>query len=198
MPRVFHRLDDTQLSALLRSGAIGVLPTDTVYGLVCAANNKQAVARLFSVKKREANPGTVLAASIQQLIDLGIRARYVKAVEYFWPNPISVVMPCGDDLAFLHMGKHSLAVRVPDNDQLRDLLRASGPLMTTSANHPGDPTAKSCEEAQQYFDTTVDFYVDTGDTGERPPSTIIRIVDDAIEVLREGAVKIDETGRILR
>ena len=140
----------------------------------------------------------MLAASLQQLIDLGIRGRYLKAVEHFWPNQISVVIPCGDDLAHLHQGKHSLAVRIPADETRRALLKTTGPLMTTSANHPGEPTAHNIERAQTYFGDAVDFYVDTGDAGERPPSTIIRVVDDAIEVLRLGAVKVDETGRIIR
>ncbi|MBL8121675.1 threonylcarbamoyl-AMP synthase [Candidatus Saccharibacteria bacterium] len=196
MHHTFQHLGDKQLIALLKSGSVGVLPTDTIYGLVCSAQSKKSVARLFTIKQREANPGTVLAGSLQQLIDLGIRGRYLKAVEYFWPNPLSVVIPCGEDLAYLHMGKHSLAVRIPDDTELRALLKEIGPLMTTSANHPGQPTARNFQEAFNYFGDAVDFYVDTGDMGERPPSTIIRVVDDAIEVLRQGAVNIDDAGRI--
>ncbi|QQS18887.1 Sua5/YciO/YrdC/YwlC family protein [Candidatus Saccharibacteria bacterium] len=145
---IFNTLDSQSLIALLKYGAIGVLPTDTVYGLVCVANSAAAVERLFTVKSREASPGTILAASIQQLIDLGLRGRYVKAVEHFWPNAISVIIPCGDDMAYLHRGKHSLAVRVPKNEPLQTLLRQTGPLMTTSANHPGQPTAKISRKPQ--------------------------------------------------
>jgi L-threonylcarbamoyladenylate synthase len=196
--QVFRDLDSRQIAPLLKAGSVGVVPTDTVYGLVCRAQDLAAVRRLFTVKKREANPGTVLAASLQQLIDLGLKARYLKAVEHFWPNPVSVVIPCGDMLAYLHQGKHSLAVRIPDSADLRALLKETGPLMTTSANHPGEPTAQTVQQAQQYFGDTVDFYVDGGDMGDRPASTVIRVVDDAIEILREGAVKLDEAGRIQR
>ncbi|QQS20142.1 threonylcarbamoyl-AMP synthase [Candidatus Saccharibacteria bacterium] len=196
--QVFHGLHNPGIDALLKTGAVGVLPTDTVYGLVCRAQDPGAVRRLFTVKKRDANPGTVLAANIQQLIDLGMKARYLKAVEYFWPNPISIVIPCGDELTYLHQGKHSLAVRIPDSVDLRAFLEVSGPLMTTSANHAGESTARTMQQAEEYFGETVDFYVDGGNMGDRQPSTIIRVVDDAIEVLREGVVKIDETGKIHR
>lgn len=194
--QVFQSLSDPRAARILKEGAVGVIPTDTVYGLVCCASSKSAVERLFNLKKREHKPGTILAASLQQLVELGIRTRYLKAVEYFWPNPISVVIPCGDDLVYLHQGKHSLAVRIPADADLCDLLKQTGPLMTTSANHPTEPTAHTMNQAQKYFGDSIDFYVDGGDLSGRPPSTIIRVVDDAIEVIRHGAVDIDESGRI--
>lgn len=194
--QVFCDLTDPDLATALLQGGVGVVPTDTVYGLVCCAMDPDAVRELFSIKRREANPGTVLAASVEQLVDLGLKARYLKAVQQYWPNPISVVIPCGDELAYLHMGMRSLAVRVPADADLAALLRVTGPLMTTSANHPGEPIAKNYPEAYEYFGEKIDFYVDHGDSGEKPPSTIIRIVDDAVEVIREGAVKLDDAGAI--
>lgn len=193
---VFDSWMDPALAALLRGGAVGVMPTDRVYGLVCRAADAQAVRRLYEVKQREGKPGTIIAAKPQQLIDLGLRARYVKAVEHFWPNPLSVVIPCGHELGYLHGGQHSLAVRIPADEQLRALLEQTGALLTTSANMPGEPVATTAEEVRAYFGDAIDFLVDGGTIVNRPPSTVIRIVDDAIEVLREGAVTIDENGRI--
>jgi tRNA A37 threonylcarbamoyladenosine synthetase subunit TsaC/SUA5/YrdC len=62
---------------------------------------------------------------------------------------------------------------------------------------PGEPPANTLQEAEKYFGDQVDFYVDGGDLTGHEPSTVIRIVDDAIEVLRPGAVHIDENGRII-
>lgn len=195
--QTFPSLTDTGLVSLLKSGAVGVSPTDTVYGLVCRAADPVAVERLYALKNREHKPGTIIAAKLQQLIDLGIRARYLKAVESFWPNPLSVVIPCGEELAYLHQGQHSLAVRIPADDTLRELLAQTGPLLTSSANLPGEPTATTIAEAQAVFGEKVEFYVDGGPITDHQPSTVIRVVDDAIEILREGAVRIDESGRIL-
>lgn len=177
---------------LAQPGAVGVIPTDTVYGLVARASDKTAVQRLYDLKLREGKPGTIIAAGIDQLVELGLKARYLKAVEQFWPGAVSVVIPCGPELAYLHEGKYSLAVRIPDHPELLKLLEQTGPLLTSSANHPGESVANSLEEARKYFGERVDFYADGGDLSGHQPSTVIRIVDDAIEILREGAVKIQE------
>jgi|JI10StandDraft_1071094.scaffolds.fasta_scaffold58360_5 L-threonylcarbamoyladenylate synthase len=189
-------LTDPKVIQLLKSGGVGVIPTDTVYGLVCRAADEVAVKQLFTIKKREGSPGTIIAASVDQLAGLGLKKRYLTADQEFWPGAISVIVPCGEELHYLHMGLNSLAVRVPGNEELQALLRSTGPLMTTSANHPKEPVATNIEEAKQYFGERVNFYVDGGNMDSRPPSTIIRIVDDAIEIIREGAVKINENGRI--
>jgi L-threonylcarbamoyladenylate synthase len=177
---------------LNRPGAIVVIPTDTVYGVACRAADKEAVARLYELKKRENKPGTLIAASIKQLEDLGLKHRYLKAVEQFWPGAVSVVIPASDPaLAYLHQGKMSLAVRIPDDKKLQELLSQAGPLLTSSANNPGKEPATSIEQAKQYFGGQVDFYEDGGELSGRQPSTLIRILDDAIEVLRQGAVKVN-------
>lgn len=194
---ILNTLSDKQLLNLLLNSCVGVMPTDTVYGLVCRAANETAVERLYVLKKRDQKPGTIIAASIEQLVELGIKARYLKAVEQFWPNPLSIVIPIGAELSYIHLGKHSVACRVIKGpNKLLNVLSVTGPLLTTSANLAGKPEAKTIEEARKYFDDSVDFYIDGGNLAGRKPSTVIRVIDDAIEVLRQGAIKMDETGRI--
>ncbi len=182
---------DIAATELVRPAAVGVIPTDTVYGLVARAADQQAVERLYRLKSRENKPGTLIAASIEQLVELGIKRRYLTAVAQYWPGAVSVVIPCDANLDYIHQGKNSLAVRIPDDQTLQALLQKTGPLITSSANDPGEPTAVTVEEAKQYFNDEVDFYEDGGDLSGRPPSTVIRIVDDAVEVLRQGAVAIE-------
>src|SRR3982751_2289714 len=101
--------DDAQ-DALHKPGSIAIIPTDTVYGVVARAADKAAVARLYELKKRDEKPGTLIAASIEQLEEIGLKRRYLKAVEQFWPGAVSVVIPAADPaLAYLHKGKMSLA-----------------------------------------------------------------------------------------
>ncbi|MHB1864821.1 MAG: L-threonylcarbamoyladenylate synthase [Candidatus Saccharimonadales bacterium] len=177
-------------SNLSTNGSIGILPTDTVYGLVARTNDRKAVSRLYALKDRDSKPGTVIAASIEQLVDLGLKRRYLMAVNDYWPGPISVIVPCGPELQYLHLGKFGLAVRIPGEKQLNELLVKVGPLLTSSANTSGNLPARNIKEAKAYFGNKVDFYIDGGDFSNRQPSTIVRIVDDVIEVIRQGAVKI--------
>jgi tRNA threonylcarbamoyl adenosine modification protein (Sua5/YciO/YrdC/YwlC family) len=178
---------------LNQPGKVGVIPTDTVYGLVARAADQAAVAKLYSLKSRENKPGTLIAATIDQLEALGLKRRYLKAVEQFWPGAVSVVIPVSNpELAYLHQGKLSLAVRLPDDAKLQQLLTQTGPLLTTSANQPGQPVSDTIEQAKKVFGSQVDFYQDGGNLAGRQPSTVIRIIDDAIEVLRPGAVKVGD------
>jgi len=198
MPKILNGLSDERLRQLLTEGAVGVLPTDTIYGVACQAADQTAVARLYKLKRRENKPGTVIAANLEQLVTLGLKARYLKAVERFWPGAIAVVIPCGPELDYLDQGLRTLAVRIPADKTLNTLIMRTGPLLTSSANHPAQTPANTIAQAQVYFGDSVDFYVDGGDLSDRQASTVIRVVDDAIEVLRPGAVKIDEvTGKIL-
>ena len=177
---------------LSKVGAVGVLPTDTVYGLVARASDKEAVSRLYGLKERENKPGTIIAASIDQLVDLGLKRRYLTAISAYWPGPLSVVIPCSQELDYLHLGKFGLAVRLPKGDELIDLLKDVGPLLTTSVNMPGEAPANNLTEAKAYFGNQVDFYIDGGDLSSHQPSTIVRVIDDVVEVIREGAVKIND------
>lgn len=190
--KIFSRLQmqsqDEVLIAALKNGAVGVLPTDTIYGIVAAAGKPEAVARLYALKHREHKPGTVVAASIEQLVELGIKRRYLTAVKQFWPGAVSIETP--HQLSYLHQGTGRQAFRIPADEILHKLLEQTGPLLTSSANQPGEPLANTVSEAQAYFGDQVDFYVDGGDLSGRPPSTLIRVVDDAIEVIRQGAVKV--------
>jgi len=192
---ILNALSDSKLVQLLQAGKAGIIPTDTIYGLVGRASDQTAVKRLYSLKNRQNKPGTIIAANVDQLVELGIKARYLKAVEQYWPNPISIEIP--HQISYLNQNTGRQAFRIPKDKALQQLLLQTGPLLTSSANHPGEPDATTVAIAQKYFGNSVDFYVDGGDLSGRKPSTIIRVVDDVVEVMREGAVTIDESGRIL-
>ena len=189
--KLFTSVQDPELLALLQDGAVGILPTDTIYGIVCRAADQVAVKRIYGLKAREHKPGTIIAADIEQLVELGLKRRYLKAVEQFWPGAVSVEIP--HSISYLNQGTGRQAVRIPDDKPLQALLKKVGPLQTTSANHSGESPANTISEARKYFGEHIDFYVDGGDLSARAPSTILRIV---IEVVRAGAVIIDENGRV--
>lgn len=194
----FHDITDPEIARLLNAGAVAVIPTDTVYGIVACANNPIAAQKVLAVKGRKLKPGTIIAASPEQIIALGIAAHKVKAVEKFWPGAVSVVLPMKAELEYLHSGALSLPFRIPDNKELRDLLHKTGPLATTSANMPDEKTAETIQEAIDIFGDNIDVYVDGGPLRDAKPSTIVKMTNGKIEILRQGAVTIDaETGKII-
>ncbi len=195
MSVTFDSLADDKLVVLLVDGGVGVLPTDTVYGLVCRAADQTAVTRLYALKSRVNNPGPVIAASIDQIVELGIKRRYLNAVSHYWPNQISIEIPHG--ISYLNQDTGRQAFRVVKDKKLAKFLEKTGPLVTSSANLPDQPEAPTITEAKKYFGESVDFYVDGGDLSGRPASTLIRVVDDIVDVVREGAVKVNEKGEIV-
>lgn len=171
-----------------------MLPTDTVYGLVCSAQYSDAVARLYRLKSREQKPGTIIAASAAQVRAWGIAPADLVRAERFWPG-VSVVLPVGTPFVYLHQGLGSLAIRVVEPGPLADVLVSTGPLLTSSANHPGMPPATTLAEARAYFGDDVDFYVDGGDLSGRQSSTLVRFVGADVEILRQGSVQVNAVGR---
>jgi L-threonylcarbamoyladenylate synthase len=195
MSVILNELSNKQVIDLLNNGRVGILPTDTLYGLACRSADENAVAKLYKLKSRDHKPGTVIAASVEQLIELGLKARYVKAVEQFWPNALSIEIPHHIDYLSQSTGRQAFRV-IKGPSELLNVLSKTGPLLTSSANLPGEPPANTIAEARNYFGDLVDFYIDGGNLSGQLPSTLIRVVDDAIEILRPGAVTIDETGKI--
>lgn len=190
--QTFHSLTDPELIALLRADGVGVLPTDTLYGLVARASSPAAVERLYALKHREHKPGTTIAATVEQLIELGIDQSVVGRVAKYWPAPLSIVLPLSAKLGYLHQGVGESPFRVVADENLRLLLAQTGPLVTSSANQPGEPPARNSAEAKAYFADQVDFYVDGGDIGDREPSTIARLGDYGLQILRQGAARVTE------
>jgi L-threonylcarbamoyladenylate synthase len=191
MPRIFQSVSDPEVAVLLQQGAIGVLPTDTVYGLVAQASNEPAIKRLYGVKDRPLHAGTMIGASINQFETLGFPYEPLARANHYWPAPLSVVVDARAVAQYLKAEREALPVRIPRSEPLLALLDTTGPLMTTSANHPQEPTATTMQQAVDYFGDDVDFYVDAGDLGKRPPSTIIEFATDGTMMIRrDGAIKI--------
>jgi len=190
-----NRLYSSILVAHLQQGEVGVMPTDTLYGLVCQASDKAAVNKLYTLKNREHKPGTVIAASIEQLQKFGLVDTELSRAKKYWPGPTSILIKASSHLAYLTQGMPELACRVISQPvSLVQLLHVVGPLLTTSANLPGEAPADTIDEAEGCFGEAVDFYIDGGDLSGKLPSTLIRLGTNGPEVLRHGAGTIEPKG----
>lgn len=181
------------LAKQLENGATAILPTDTIYGIVGSAKLPSVVEKIYRLRKRASSkPMIILASSLDQIKDLGLKINLKQAgmLNKLWPNKLSVVIDCKlKKLHYLHRGKNSLAFRIPDDKFLTDFLKISGPIVAPSANFEGEKPSEDIESAKKYFKDSIDFYVDGG-TLKSPPSTVAKLDKLSLNILREGAVKI--------
>lgn len=182
---IFQSLNDPQIADILNAGGVGVLRTDTLYGIVANADNKSAVQRVYELKGRdETKSPIVLISSSDQLFDQPDET--LKAyVDSVWPGPVSIIFPSTKAPLWIRRGNDSVACRLPDDADLQNLVTATGPLIAPSANPEGQAPAMDITEAQDYFGDSVDFYVDGGRVIDASPSQLIRVhIDGTIERLR--------------
>lgn len=179
----------------LREGGVGVIPTDTLYGVVASVWRRDAIERVYALRKRDIDkPCIILIADIPELEKFSVSLSQKEAVwlETVWPGKVSVMLPCTDEkLRYLTRGTGHLVFRIPDDTLLRAFLRETGPLIAPSANMQGEKPAETIAEARNHFGAAVDFYVDGG-VLQSKPSTIVRLERDEVEVIRAGAVEIRE------
>ena len=183
------------VTSLLARGAVGVLPTDTIYGIVGSALRKDTVERIYRLRKRDhEKPMIILVSSARDLRLFGIKTfpRMTKVLRKVWPGKVSVILPCPSKKFFyLHRGTKTLAFRVPASAFLRTLLAKTGPLVAPSANFEGEPPARTIAEAKRYFGDHVEFYGAAAEHVASKPSTLIAIDKEGIvTVLRQGAVRV--------
>ena len=181
--------------AILKNGGVGVLPTDTIYGLVGSALNKKAVGRIYKLKKRSPRkPFIILISDIKDLKIFGFGGQVGDrcAPVPQWPGPVSVILKCSElkkELSYLHPLNKTIAFRCPNVKWLNVLLEKTGPLIAPSANPEDLPPAQTIKQAKKYFNSKVDFYVDAGMI-KGLPSTLISFENGKIRVSREGKIKI--------
>lgn len=173
---------------ILKKGGVGVVPTDTLYGLVGRANDKKVIARIKRIKGRSpGKPFIILISSIKQIEDFGLKlkAQDKEVLSKLWPGPISVALT------------KKLSFRLPKNKFLIELINKTGPLVAPSANPEGSTPASTIAEARNYFDypansgaSKVDFYLSAKRKLLDQPSTLISLKNGQISIIRYGKYKL--------
>jgi L-threonylcarbamoyladenylate synthase len=124
----------------------------------------------------------ILISSVKDLNLFDIKIEK-KITDKYWPGKVSIIVPV-KKFEYLHRGNNSLAFRIPDNKDLIKLLKISGPIVAPSANIEGKESAQTIEEAYNYFQDKIDFYVDCGKLKSKP-SKIISLLNKKIEIIRK-------------
>lgn len=167
----------------IKEGKIGVVPTDTIYGIVCSAFNKKSVEKIYELRKRDSKkPLIIMISSLKDLELFGAKIDK-KTADKYWPGKVSIILPV-KKLEYLHRGKKSLAFRLPDDENLIKILKTSGPIVAPSANIEGKEPATTIEEAKKYFGENINFYLGAGKLKSKP-SKIISLAKGKVEVVRK-------------
>ena len=191
----------TAAAGALSRGELVLLPTDTVYGVAADAFTPAAVTRLLAAKNRGRNmPVPVLIGEASTLAGLVVSTPPVarSLAEAFWPGGLTLVVEHAPSLAWdLGEAEGTVAVRLPDDEVARDLLRRTGPMAVSSANRSGRPAATNADEARYQLGEHAAVVLDGGPRTSTVNSTIVDCTAPTPRVLRLGAIGLDRLREVV-
>jgi len=177
---------------ILKSGGLIVIPTDTVYGIVCNAFDPLAIKKVYQLKGRHyTKPLPILLSSSEQLplVAVEILSETYRLTNVFWPGPLTLVFKTAPLALHASRGKPTIAVRVPQHAVVTDLIENMGlPVAATSANVSGKTSLKSGAAVIKKFNNKVDVIVDGGRCHWGQESSVLDATHYPFLVLREGAI----------
>ena len=182
---------------ILKKGKILVVPTDTVYGICSDATNEKAVEKIFIIKNRDKNnPLNILVSSID------MAKKYTKnfnkiaetLANKFWPGALTMVLEKNDLIPkIVTANKETIGVRIPDNEVTLNIINELNlPIACPSANISGRPSGTIIEDIKSDFKDNVDIYIDCGPSKIGIESTIVKINENSVEILRQGKIAKEE------
>ena len=187
-------LQPDQLSAAaqwLLERKLVAFPTDTVYGLGTLAFDGPTALKLYVAKERP--PEKAIPILIADNADLDLIATDVPPIAYqlmarFWPGALKLVVPKLPSVPLEVSASETVAVRIPDHDLTRALMRLTGPLAVTSANRSTGPNPRTAQEVLAQLDGRIDAILDGGATPGGIPSTVLDCTQAVPRILRAGAL----------
>ena len=183
-----------EAAALIAAGEPVAVPIETVYGLAADARNAEAVARIYAAKGRpDFNPLIVHVPDLGAAERLGVFGAVERALAArFWSGPLTLVVPRTVDCPVASIataGLDTIALRVPGHRAMQALLAESAaPLAAPSANASGGVSPTKASHVLASLDGRIALVIDDGPTTAGVESTIARVTDGAVEILRPGPV----------
>jgi tRNA threonylcarbamoyl adenosine modification protein (Sua5/YciO/YrdC/YwlC family) len=184
-PRLIHRVVES-----LKQGGVIAYPTDTTYGIGCDIFNKKGVKKIYQIKHRDPRkPFSFICADLSDVANYAQVSNFAfKTMKRNLPGPYTFVLEATrmvPDLLTTH--QKTVGIRIPDNPIALAIVRELGhPLVTTSANISGEETFNDPSLIDESMGRMLDMVVDGGILlGD--PSTVVSLIDDKAEVLRQGS-----------
>jgi L-threonylcarbamoyladenylate synthase len=197
-----NRTSHIQAAEIITSGGVIAFRTDTFYGLGANPLNPEAVRKIRELKGREEAKPILLIIS-----DFSEANRFITKqselfrdiAKRFWPGPLTLIGAASQELpSELTSGTGTIGIRLPDDENVRALVRACGGALTaTSANVSGQPPARTAAEVENYFANGIDLIIDGGEVIATLPSTVLDLSEMKPRLIREGAITRDELEELL-
>ena len=180
---------------VVKSGGIVIYPTDTAFGIGCRIDAKDAVDRLFSLRRRpatQAMPVLVFSVEMANLYYDSPSDIVRRLMKTYWPGALTIVAKCHKDLIYspIRGGGDSVGLRMPNHEVALKIIKAVGvPILGPSANFHGAPTPYRTEDLDPELVKLVDFVV-PGICTVKQASTVVDCTVSPYVILRAGAVKL--------
>ena len=178
---------------IIKNGGIVVFPTETVYGIGTNGLDKEAVERLYKIKERLLNKPISLLVSDFKMIEKVVKD--ISELEYkimkkFFPGPLTIILNKKDIVPdIVTSGGSTVGIRMPEEEITRKLIEYAGvPIAAPSANISGKPSGIDLQEIIKEFGDKVDYYIDGGKSKIGIGSTIVKVENNTIKILREGSI----------
>jgi len=173
-------------------GGLIAFRTDTFYGLGVDPFNLQAISRLKELKGRDdRKPILIVISDYDQLRHFiaHVAPTFDLLAKTFWPGALTLIGRARPEVpSELTAGTNSVGVRIPDDEQVRDLVRTCGGALTATSANPSDlPPAANAQQVADYFGSRVDLVVDDGEAKSQFPSTVVDAVSQP-KLIREGVI----------
>lgn len=185
----------------IKNGNIGIFPTDTVYGIGCDALNITALKKLYKVKKRNFKKPINILISNKNMLNKyvkNINSIEQKLIDNFWPGDLTIIFNKSNIVPdLLTSGLETIGIRMPDNKICLEIIEKLGkPIAMSSANISDNAPDSSLEEILEDFNNKVHFIINSGIIYNKP-STIVRIDNNEIKILRQGVITLDKIMEVL-
>lgn len=173
--KIFDLSQAADIAAALKAGALAVLPTDTVYGLIIAKNAPQAEQKLNAAKNNPPGKPAQVLCTLAQARALAQNTPLFAEYSQKWPGALTLIAPA--------VGGGAIGLRVPASEFILDIAAQCGPLLASSANMHGAPPCQSAREVLDVFGDIADIIALGGDIKTKP-SALIDITGPAPQILR--------------